>query len=760
MKNTFKYILLVLTVLAPVAVNAQNVLDDYKEKGGVATGKNVTGPNSDASYTITLETFATGESKVVMKSVPSDIVLVLDISQSMTSSYKNEYNALDEASYTPSQINGGEYYYLHTDGEYYRVQRSGSGGSRRIGYTVGNTTYYLSGSGDPITGNNTPTYGNNSIAWTGVLYQSASISRLEGLQAAVSAFLQTVYENDNYDDDDQLRDEPLGNRIAIVTYSSESASVTQMVRNLTSVTNGTGTNRSKNESILTEINAMTNNSIGTNYGTYSNLGMAIANDILNAIDDTRKENSTRTVVLFTDGLPGYTTSGWATNYSSDDQRSSDYTANQCVIQAATAKTTHDASVFTVALLGSGTVDQRMTNYMNYTSSNYPDAQDMDHPGDRGEGDYYQNATGADLSTIFTDIASQSGGSTQTIPASTQVRDVVSSSFNLPEGFNANSVVVYTVDVLESGEGWYDVPEHTVPTPPTETDHVNPLTIVPITSNMTAAQKAAAISSAEEDEDKVAVITEDDRLTIQGFEYSKGDGDVLGSGNWVGPRTVGSTEKWYGKKLVVEFNIKPEGEATGGNATNTNAAGSGVYIINASGQYESINDYDKPHTDLPSVIKIAKKGLRRGESATFQINRYRPIGYNANDPSDISAYEWTTVGKPKPNLNDPTGGNFTKVIITNKTGDETTEVIKTLMALDPSWVYVISEDDWAWSYIFDAEETMTTSDVEVNPFRFDNSKNTDAVKHAEAVSINHFANENIGLESRVENIKSNESFDAK
>lgn len=193
--------------------------------------------------------------------------------------------------------------------------------------------------------------------------------------------------------------------------------------------------------------------------------------------------------------------------------------------------------------------------------------------------------------------------------------------------------------------------------------------------------------------------------------------------------------------------------TGGNGTNTNAAGSGVYILNDKGVYESINDYDPPHTNLPTVIKISKTGLKRGESATFQIVRYRPIGWNAENPSDMSNYQWTVVGKPKPDLT--TKEDFTKVILTNKNGDESTTITKTLMALDPSWVYEVYEDDWAWSYVYDGSVSMTTSDVEVNPFNFKNKKNTDAVKHAEAVSINHFANNKIGLESRVENIKSNE-----
>ena len=56
MKHTFKYILIGLSMLG-VAMTA-NAQMAYNTAGGITTGKQVTGPNGDGSYTITLETYA------------------------------------------------------------------------------------------------------------------------------------------------------------------------------------------------------------------------------------------------------------------------------------------------------------------------------------------------------------------------------------------------------------------------------------------------------------------------------------------------------------------------------------------------------------------------------------------------------------------------------------------------------------------------------------------------------------------------------
>lgn len=749
MKHTFKYILFISALFSfSMTSFAQDVTETYhNEDQGVATGKKVSGPNDDGSYTITLETFATGESMSVTKAAPSDIVLVLDFSQSMTDIY--EATARDSQGYSYNAVENGTYYYLY-NGKYYEVEGHRDSGRYYLRFNTGgfgNTYRYITRNGGTTSSMNNAAYANNATnsIFSGVLYDGKT--RIAALKDAVDAFVEVIYHNDNYKDEtnSNLRSEPLGNRISIVVYSANNTTSSRQLLGWTDVTTGTG--RNKNATIMNTLNAETN----TPQGTYSNRGMTLANTLLSQcktdVDDpdSRWNNSTRTVVLFTDGIPGGYTQ-W-----NEPQYQSATVANGCILAAKSAKNDYDAKVFTVALYewpsnpsNYSEGERNMRDYMNYTSSNYMNAESLTEHGDGTyDGDYFKLA-GEDLEGVFRDIASQSGGADYTIPASTQVRDVVSSSFNLPEGFNASSVSVYTVDVKPSGLEFYG---------PDDSDYEHHKHTLTVVTGQTGEGEANADYLTNED--KVLLVIGSDRISVEGFDYSKGDGDVLGSGNWVGPRISGSQSTFYGKELVIEFNIKPEKDATGGDATNTNANGSGVYVLR-DGQYVSVNDYVKPHTDLPTVIKICKKGLRRGESATFQIVKYRPIGYNESNPSDISNYQWTVVGKPMP---DPdTKKDFSKVILTNKNGDENTEITKTLMALDPSWIYEVYEDDWAWSYTYDGSVSMTTSDVEVNPFRFTNSKNEEAVKHAEAVSINHFANNTIGLGSDVENIKSNETFD--
>ena len=45
--------------------------------------KSISSPDTDGIYTITLESFATGKSVKIKRSLPADIVLVLDVSGSM-----------------------------------------------------------------------------------------------------------------------------------------------------------------------------------------------------------------------------------------------------------------------------------------------------------------------------------------------------------------------------------------------------------------------------------------------------------------------------------------------------------------------------------------------------------------------------------------------------------------------------------------------------------------------------------------------------
>ena len=119
MKQIFKYILIGLSLFSvSTTALAQHVVN------GIGTNKTVSAEDSDGDYTITLETWATGGTTVVTSAAPADIVLVLDLSQSMTDEYGGYvYTARDSQGYSYNGYGNNTYYYLHTDGNYYAVQR-------------------------------------------------------------------------------------------------------------------------------------------------------------------------------------------------------------------------------------------------------------------------------------------------------------------------------------------------------------------------------------------------------------------------------------------------------------------------------------------------------------------------------------------------------------------------------------------------------------------------------------------------------------
>lgn len=740
MKNTFKYIAFGIALLASSFVlNAQT----YHEEGGMKTSKKVTGPEG-GYYTIELESFATGETTVTESATPVDIVLVLDVSGSMDEAMA-AYVERESQGYTYNSYGDNTYYYKHTDGNYYAVERwrSNNGrGNRFLRFNVNGQNWYLSGTTATTTQPTGTTSGGANI-WTGVLYEHPT--KMDALKEAVGLFIDEV--NKNASQDSQGNPRSVDNRISIVKFASTGGqnpgyydgetqyqpsgngnhrtqyygyNYTEIVTGLTSVLNGGAA------SLKTTINGLQ-----AGGGTAANGGMRLARNIMDRIPADRESN--KVVVLFTDGEPTYG------NTFSDD------VANGAIDNAYTLKHTNEAIVFTVGVFDSET--DQIKNYMNYVSSNYPDARSMTNAGTGSDKGYYQNASNADLNEIFKSIAHASGSADATAGASTQVRDVISNSFIMPEG-EAAQITIYTSDITSDGEGWS-----------------TPVEAVGVSYEITT----VTTSTGEEHK----------QLMVTGFDYTKADvvdpetEFTITPGNWVGERYRTATDKyWAGKKLIISFKIKANDEATGGDGANTNHPDSGVYvqrfnedgtpvIVDGKPVYDRVNQYDVPHTNLPLLIKITKDGLRTGESATFQIMRIRPkVDADGN-------YVTNAIGKPEPNTHtfDPTPKkpgdpalnpddpmdylegtgweDWSKVILTNK-GVDKAKVEKDLYGLDPGWVYIVIEDDWGWTYtLTGSASSMTTANTEINPFNFHNEPRTvnlegnPIVKHAEAVTINHF-----------------------
>ena len=745
MKHTFRYILSSVAMLLPALAFAQTELPDppiyegYNIGGGVRTKKSVGDPDANGLYTITLETFATGKTEIIENSVPADIVLVLDVSGSMDTNMPGNtyYYYSTTRSWTPDDVGTGnilnyndgnvDYYYKHTNGQYYQLYRLRSGAmfnrTYRYRVTINGTDYFLSGNG--IQTGQPTAVGANAVFYTGPLYQRGR-TRMDALKEAVEAFVNEVNHYALYDKENNLRDTPVDHQISVVKFASANYYGNSESSIAAGNNKGAGGNNDynytqvrigfTNVSTATGVNNVVNavNDMSEGGATAADYGMKKAWYLLNQ-QSIRTRQSSKVVVMFTDGSP--------THGNSFDTT----VAGNTIANAKDLKDEFGATVYTIGVFDNETDDIR--NYMNWTSSNYPAAEGWNDAGTGSDQGYYQNASDADLTEIFKSIASSASQTDADVEATTQVVDVVSNSFEVPSTFTANDVVVYTRAINTAGDEWGP--------------KVN-LTKVNLTNDPNFDPKAAPPATAEymTDESKVGVYLKDGKLIILGFNYSKVDSQGAdGStahpydGNWVGFRKQNVAA---GKELVIEFKIEADPDATGGDGTNTNSPESGVYILTDEG-YVYINSYDVPHKDLPIKIVIEKSGLRAGESATVQIYRYHQKKVNG-----VVQYNETT-GKPLPEKTMPTTGqdpeglgweNFTKVILTNTTGMDLHPVTKTLLSLHADYVYLLVEDNWGWAYILD-DAIMSTDEVEKNPFRFTNTEKTDAVKHAEAVSINHF-----------------------
>ena len=771
MKHIYNYIFSLVVLFVPVLADAQDppiYNEGYHIENGIATKKSVSETmHANGYYTLTLETFATGATTISQKSVPSDIILVLDLSSSM-GGHRGELQKLSGATTVSiDDIESDPTFAVYREGHKFGYQISvlyrnnrcypysfyksevkffdRNGGLISSGWGSNNSGPNLAnGTGDIPT---TATYVDDTAAGRATKYWTFSpkstgtdangdnlfddeivqieSSRIHELKDAVVEFINSVVDNDRYkvvNGQKVLRDSPLGNRLSIVSYGKVLIDA-----------ESTGLLELSNSNVTTLTNLAHNFSLYD--GTKPSVALSRAYTLLNGAGriGTPGEDFLRTVVFFTDGKP------------EDEDTTPQY--NAPIQQAAILKAeSFGASVYSVGLfsleVGQSSVPQETQNFMNYVSSNYPDATTYDNHGSQVSTDYYKDVSTGDLtlSDVFKTIAQASGGSEKTVPSATQVVDGVTNSFTIPTPSGASAptlesaqVTIFTRSINAAGSAWGSSQN---------------LTLV----EMTTEEEIQVPDPNKEymsDASKVGVAIVDGKLLVMGFDYSKADSAGALDGNWVGwryPDGTDASKTCAGKELVIQFKIQGDPDATGGDSTQTNTADSGIYVpvYDESGNfvgYDPANQYELPHADIPINLVIIKEGLRHGESATIQIYRA--------PQSDV--YNETT-GKLKPYLpnGDDSWENFSKVILTNK-GEDGAPVTETLLCLDPTYVYLMKEDDWGWSYNL-VIEAIDTSMQEKNPFIFTNTEKTDAVRHAEAASFNRFGDDLHGRQ-RTETVKS-------
>lgn len=503
------------------------------EKDGLVMSKTIK-KTGDSQFLLTLEAYATGSTTTTTSTKPMDIVLVLDVSGSM-----------DDYMETYSISPNGTYYRKDSDGNFQRVYYCSSCG----GWFTREHVYSHRYNGTRLTPK-------TSAESPGTQFYS-DVTKMANLKTAVNGFIDSVAKkspdssiaivkfagNTTSDVGNNTYDE--GNGIWRNTYN-----YSQIVQNLTTV-NEAGAN-----SLKTAVNGL--EAAGATQADY---GMQHAQTIINSVKDNGHQ---KVVIMFTDGNP---TSG---------NEFEDTVANNAIKASKSIKAA-GATVYTIGCFGTTPSDTSDTGkYMNYVSSNYPNATSMTSGGAKADpANYYKTvSSAADLNNIFTDISQTIGGTTVTLGSTSVLRDVISDYFKLPEGADKNSITAYSVDCTAvKDDGTYTW-------------------------------------SANHDGTKYSVTVEGKTINVTGFDYAA---------NWVGKDTTTGKMHTPAKKLVVQIPIVPEQDATG--SVKTNGDASGIYAD--STVKDPVEKFPSPVVYIPyfTVVHVAStvndqghnEGKRTGET---------------------------------------------------------------------------------------------------------------------------------------------------
>lgn len=534
-KRMLSLLLAVIMILSVMPITASAAENDGTT-GGIKTHKEY---NEETGY-LTLEAYVTGESQTQIVAQPVDIALVLDVSGSMEElkqyswtdigwywAYKesdsfikvtnrNDLNDLDTVygaaegtyllhsvtlwthgkGYTPMRYSGGEWQYLNKDKEW---------------ANVANSSY---GSGD--------------------IY----ITKLNALKIAVKRFIDTA---------NAASDPAHPNRISIIKFAGDKKDTIGDERYDSSNTDSGWSNYSQIVQDLTNVNdnastlKTTVDSLLASGATRADFGMQHAQTVLASTDSSRK----KVAIMFTDGEP---TSG----------NSFETAVANGAITAAKALKDSGTTIFTVGCF-STTPKTDPTTYMNYVSSNYPNATSLTSGGASVSTKYYSTAaTSADLTGIFKKISQEVGGASVTLTETTVLKDTISDYFNLDESVDGSRKIEV---------------------------HTETCTAIDADGNPTAWQK-------DNDNTVYNVKTAGKTITVEGFDYSA---------NWVGSHNG----QPGGKKIVLRIPIKPIDEKCWGLGLPTNDAGnSGIYVDNKPVAPFSVPTVNFPYYEIVHVKQNA------------------------------------------------------------------------------------------------------------------------------------------------------------
>lgn len=299
------------------------------------------------------------------------------------------------------------------------------------------------------------------------------------------------------------------------------------------------------------------NALAAKGTTRTDLGMNMAQRILDANPVPPGETRNRVVIVFTDGAP--------TNNNGFERDCANSAITTSGVIKAGGTTVYSIGIFPGADAGTAGVKPTKDYWVIDWDQNYTEAQMSaacnwfmqnvsSNSGTPRTPSYYLSVgDSASLSSIFQQISGQivTGGSETTLGRDTVVKDIIAPAFTLSDGVTESSIKIDTYACTGKNGNSYTWAE---------------------------AGSGAGGASATVDGDQVSVT---------GFDFSE---------NWCGmEKDAQGTETARGMKLVISFTVKLKSGFLGGNDVLTNK-GAGIYKDNTT--ETPVLEFNKPTVNVP------------------------------------------------------------------------------------------------------------------------------------------------------------------
>lgn len=648
-------------------------IEKGKTVDGLVINKTATA-NDDGTYNIKLEAYTTGSVSTTESTKPTDIVLVLDQSGSMSydmNSYIEKYE---------SDLNKNSTYYALRNGRYISVTWC----SRCNAWTNGCSNFFGHNAG---TAYSPKTSVSDNASGHFQFYSYLTETRLDVLKKAVAAFANSVTEKAKGADGQLNTADDVDHRIAIVGYSSDGYQNTELLTGVT-ISSVNVDDLKRNNSTYYYPKGVGYN--GVLYGsiTTAQYGKALQSmkttagqtSVSNAIDaltahggtntldgltmaenifaNTNSTDRNRVVILFTDG-------------DTDSSRTS------VVNKAYTLKNTYNATVYTVGIFDGANGQPPITNrtseanaLMHRISSNYPNAQviygrynDGALNGNlKGDDSYYLSASDSDtLSTIFQKISNQISESKIDLGSQTVIKDTVTKYFDMPT--DASKVSVKSYDCTGVADG-----------------------------KPTWSETGTVINNA------VTLDPSNNSVNVTGFDFNANYVTEKGR-NENDPKQAGD---FHGRKLVIEFTVTAKDGFVGGNSVPTNGSDSGVYDKDG----KEVATFDVPQVNVPIKPELTVKDKVIYEGGSADVSGL----YNAADTSSWK-YDFVNVSYEVKNGNTAVSGSVSPADCTDYTVKATFSPKYDGQNADGKINDDVTVDDTATVHVLKPTVTVSATDVE-------------------------------------------------